>query len=561
MLPKLFYSICYTFWILTTTFFVSCRIKPKTYEKYYSEVMDYISEQVGWDYMQSLEINSSTETSSNIKDVICKGSRTILPKKFDAVIDTLNYMYAEVIKTFIDHISTIANQCQEYYDINQGDNLLRCTVLLQSDVEISKTMFKQLYNVMNYLSNIDFKLLAKWKKTFSVPIVDEIYTFLEYATLKSQQNTQIFVNPNDPNTKNDACEVILEVKSFIEGKGFETYQKIKGNNNSVVYNHKPKFLLEENLKDYNARQNKNIELSEYLSEWLKIYYDEISTNLYKNLGFEKVLELNEASFKHPVHLYENTSQNQVIEQLNEITNESGWKSLNHINIIFNGQVISVERILRHTADKKNFHCKKEHILRVIKCIYTEILFKYCDYVNYLFEYCETENSKGNPEITYIVFVRKIFETVHKTTNIFDIMYKTLISLNELVGDYFHENISSNIKSLCSSITKFLEEINSGNYSLDILDSKNNAFNQVSSEIYTRQCVRNISPFLKFNKLGISSLPKTHEKQCLLQNFVLNIDIPESISTDNFSSVCNKLIVFSNNFTKVYYEDLGLNKFN
>ncbi|XP_050544747.1 uncharacterized protein LOC126907472 isoform X2 [Daktulosphaira vitifoliae] len=521
--------------------------------------MDYISEQVGWDYMQYLEINSSTETNCNIKDVICKGSRTILAKKFDAVIDTLNYMYAEVIKTFIDHISTIANQCQEYYDVNQGDNLLRCTYFLQSDVEISKTMFQQLYNVMNYLSNIDFKLLAKWKKTFSVPIVDEIYTFVEYATLKSQQNSQIFINSNDSSTKKMACEVILEVQSFIEGKVHDIYQKIKENNNSVVYNHKPKFLLEENLKDYNARQNKNIELSQYLSEWLKIYYDEISTNLYKNLGFKEVLELNEA--RYPVHLYENTSQKQVIEQLNEITNESGWKSLNHINIIFNGQVISIERILRHLADKKTFHCKKEHILRVIKCIYTEILFKYCHYVNYLFEYCEKENSKGNPEITYIVFVRKIFETVHKTTIIFDIMYKTLISLNELIGDYLYDNISSNIKSLCSSITKFLDEINSGNYSLDILDSKNNAFNQGSSELYTRQCVRNISPFLQFNKLGISSLPKTHEKQCLLQNFVLNIDIPESISTDNFSSVCDKLIVFSNNFIKVYYEDLGLNKLN
>ncbi|XP_050547723.1 uncharacterized protein LOC126909353 [Daktulosphaira vitifoliae] len=560
MLPKLFYSICYTFWILTTTFFVSCRIRTKKYEKYYSKVMDHISEQVGWDLMQYLEVKSSTGTNCNIKDVICKRSRTILPKKFDAVIDTLNYMYAEVIKTFIDHISTIANQCQEYYDINQGDNLLRCTDFLQSDVENSKTMFEQLYNVMNYLSNIDFKLLARMKTKFSIPIVDEIYTFVEYASLKTKQNTQIFVNPNDPNTKNDACEVILDVKSFIEGKGIETYQKIKEKNNSVVYNHKPKCLLKENLKDYNAQQNKYIELSEYLSEWLKIYYDEISTNLYKNLGFKEVLELNKTSFKHPVYIYKNTSQNQVIEQINEITKESGWNSLKHMSIIFNGQLISVERILRHPADKTNFHCKKEHILRVIKCIYTEILFKYCDYVISLLDFSKTVNIKPNVAV-YTNLVRQIFDTIHKTTRMFNIMYKTLISLNELMGDYFHDNVSSNIKSLCSSITKFLEEINSGNYLLDILDSKNNAFNQVSPELYTSQCVRNISPFLKFNKPGISSLSIIHEKQCLLQNFVLNIDIPESISTDNFSSVCDKLIVFSNNFIKVYYEDLGLNKLN
>ncbi|XP_050547059.1 uncharacterized protein LOC126908805 [Daktulosphaira vitifoliae] len=520
--------------------------------------MDHISEQVGWDFMQNLEVKSSTETSFNIKDIICKGSRTILPKKFDAVINSLNYMYAEVIKTFIDHIRAIANQCQEYYDVNQGDNLLRCAILLQSVIENSKTMFEKLYNVMNYLSNIDLKLIAKWKKTFSVPIVDEIYSFVEYASLKTKQNTQIFINPNDPNTKNDAYEVILDVNSFIEGKGHETYQKIKENNNSVVYNHKPKCLLEENLKDYNARQNKNIELSEYLSEWLKIYYDEISINLYKNLGFEEVLELNEASiFKPPIHSFENITQKLVIEQLHKITKESGWNSLKHIYIIFNDQVISVDRILRHPADKLNFHCKKQHILRVIKCIYTEILFKYCEYVITLFDFCKTVNIKRNGAV-YINLARQIFDAVHKSINMFDIMYKTLVSLNKLIGDYFHDIHSSNLSCLCNSITKLLEEINSGNYSLDVLDSKCDGSKQKIPQLYARACVQNISKFLKY----ICYLSKkTHEKHFPLQNIVLNVDTSGSISTDNFSSACNELIVFSKKFIKFYYEELGLNKLN
>ncbi|XP_050547597.1 uncharacterized protein LOC126909222 isoform X1 [Daktulosphaira vitifoliae] len=562
MLPKLFYFICYTLWILTSKCFVSCKIRPKTYEKYYIEVMDHISEQVGWDFMQYLEVDygSSTEISSNIKNIICKESNVAVSKKFDAIIHFLNYMYAEVIKTFNDHISTIANRCQEYYDLNQGDNLLSCTVLLQSAVENSKTMFEQLYNVMNYLSNIDFKLLAKWKKTFSVPIVDEIYTFVEYATLKSQQNTQIFVNPNDPNTKNVACEVILDVKTFIEGKGFKTYQKIK-KKNSLVYNYNPICLLEDNLKNYKALQNKNIELSQYLCEWLKIYYNEISKYLYKNLGFEEVLELKEESyFTPPVHMYKNNTQKQRIRLINEITKESGWKSLKPINIVFNDQVISVERILRHPTDKLNFHCKKQHILRVIKCIYTEILFKYCDYVIFLLDFCETELL--NPyDALYINFVRQVFDAVHKTINIFDIMYKTLVSLNILLGEYLHDNCYSNIKCLCNSITKLLEEINSGNYSLDDLDSKCDQTKQKIPKLYTRTYVKNISKFLKYNKTTNRSLFNTHEKQFPVQNLVLNIDIPETISTNNFSSACNELIVFSKKFINVYYEEVGLNKLN
>ncbi|XP_050547692.1 uncharacterized protein LOC126909323 [Daktulosphaira vitifoliae] len=560
MLPKLFYSICYTFLILTTKFFVSCRIKPKTYEKYYSEVMDHISEQVGWDYMQYLEVKSSTEKGCNIKEIICKKSPITISKKFDAVIDTLNFTYAEVIKTFIDHISIIANQCQEYYSFNQEDNLLRCAFLLQSVVKNSKTMFEQLYNVMNYLSNIDFKLLAKLKTTFSIPIVDEIYTFVEYATLKSQQNSQIFINSNDSSTKKMACEVILEVQSFIEGKVHDIYQNIKVKNSTYIYNHKPNCLLEENLKDYKAQQNKNIELSQYLSEWLKIYYNEISKNFYKNLGFEQVLEPIEEGFKHPVHIYKNTSQNQVIEQINKITRESGWNSLKHMSIIFNGQLISVERILRHPADKTNFHCKKEHILRVIKCIYTEILFKYCDYVISLLDFIKTVNIKPNVAV-YTNLVRQIFDTIHKTTRMFNIMYKTLISLNELMGDYFYNNINSNIKCLCNLITRLLDEINSGNYSIHVLDSKSDLSKQKILQFYPRICVNNFLRAVKYSQSSNSSLPVTYEKQCLLQNFVLNIDIPESISTDNFSSACDELIVFSNNFIKVYYEELGLNKLN
>ncbi|XP_050547531.1 uncharacterized protein LOC126909150 isoform X2 [Daktulosphaira vitifoliae] len=558
MLPKLFYSICYTFWILTTKCFVSCKIKPKTYEKYLSVVIDHISEQVGWDSMQHLKINLSTGINYNIKDVICKGSRIILSKKFDAIIHILNYMYAEVIKTFIDHISAIAKRCQEYYDFNQGDNLLSCTVLLQSAVENSKTMFEQLYNVMNYLSNIDFKILASAKKTFSIPIVDEIYTFVEYATLKSQQNIQIFIDLNDPNTIKDAYKVILDVNNFIEGKGHKTYQKIKKKNSLIVNNHKPKFSLEENLKDYNAQQNKNFELSYYLSEWLNMYYVEISTNLYNNLGFEQVLNLYEEGVRHPVYLYENINQKEGIELINAITKESGWKSLKPIYIVFNDQVISVDRILRHPADRLNFHCKKEHILRVIKCIYTEILFKYCDYVFFLIDFCETEKVNSN-DVMYTNFVRQIFDAIHKTTKMFDIMYKTLVSLNELIGEYFHDNVNSNLKCFCSLISKLLEEINSGNYSLDVLDGKSDTSEQRVPQLYAKTCVKNISTCLNYHKSKNRSLIMSHDKQCPLQILLLKIDIPKSINTKNFSTACNELVVFSKNFIKVYYEELGLNK--
>ncbi|XP_050521907.1 uncharacterized protein LOC126894730 [Daktulosphaira vitifoliae] len=562
MLPKLFFFICYTLcYILTTKCFVSCTITPKTYCKYLSGVMDHISEQVGWDFMQHLEIKYSTGVSFNIKDVVYKGSRIILTKKFDAMIDILNYLYAEVIKTFIDHIRTIANQCQEYYDFNQGDNLLHCTVLLQSVVENSKTMFKQLYNVMDYLSNIDFKLLANAKKTFSVPIVDEIYTFVEYVSLKSQQNTQIFIDPNDSNTKKDACKVILDVKSFIEGIGHETYQNIKEKNISVVYNHKPKCLLEKNLKDYKAQQNKNLELSYYLSEWLNIYYAEISTNLYKNLGFKQVLEdsIKEGTFKPPVHIHGNISQKHVIEQLNTITKENGWKSLKHMNIVFNDQVISVDRILRHPADKLNFHCKKQHILRLIKCNYTEILLEYWEYVIFMLNFCETGIVKSN-DVIYLNFVRQIFDTVHKITNMFDIMYKTLISLNNLIGEYFHDNCHSNLKCLCTLITKLLEEIKSGNYSLDVLNSKSNISEQKITLSYARTCVEKFSQFLKYNK-SKNSLNVTHDKQCLIQSVLLYNETPLLININNFSSHCKQLIVFAKKFLKMYYEDLGLNKFN
>ncbi|XP_050547166.1 uncharacterized protein LOC126908889 [Daktulosphaira vitifoliae] len=562
MLPKLFLSIFYTFWILTTKCFVSCKIRPKSYEKYLTEVMDHLSEQVGWDSLQHLEIKNeiSTEISTNIKDVICKGSSTILSKKFDAIIHILNYTYTDVIHTFIDHISAIAKRCQEYYDFNLGDDLLSCIVLLQSVVENSKTMFEQLYNVMNYLSNIDFKLLANFKKTFSVPIVDEIYTFVEYATLKSKKNTQIFINPNDPNTKREAYEVILDVNSFIQRKGNQSYQKIKEKNSLIVYNHKQKCLLEDNLKDYNARQNRNIELSYYLCEWLNMYYVEISTNLYKNLGFEEVLELNEASiFKPTIYSYKNICHKQVIQQLNTITKGSGWKSLKHINIIFNDQVVSVDRILRHPADRINFHCKIQHVLRLIKCIYTEILFKYCKYVISLLNFCEAVYVKSN-DVAYINFVRQIFDAVNETTKMFDIMHKTLVSLHNLRGKYNHDNVNSNLISLCTLITNLLEEIKSGNCSMAVLATKSDKNNMKVSQLDATTCVRKFSEFLKYNKLK-SSLNKTHEKHCRLRNLPLNIDIPESIYTDKFSSACNKLIVFSENVIKVYFEELGLNKFN
>ncbi|XP_050548907.1 uncharacterized protein LOC126910395 [Daktulosphaira vitifoliae] len=292
-----------------------------------------------------------------------------------------------------------------------------------------------------------------------------------------------------------------------------------------------------------------------------MYYIEVSTNLYKNLGFEEVLESkNESSVRFPVYLYENINQKEGIELINAITKESGWKSLKPIHIVFNDQVISVDRILRHPVDKLNFHCKKQHILRVIKCIYTEIMFKYYEYVIFILSYCEMRYVKCN-DFIYINLVRQIFDAVHESTKMFEVMYKTLVSLNKLIGEYIHDNWNSNLKCLCSLINKLLEEINSEKYSIDVLDSKSDIIEQSKNLYYASTSVKNITKFLKYHKSKHRTLNASHEKHCRLRNLSLNIDIPNSINTETFSSACNKLIVFSENVIKVYYEELGLNKFN
>ncbi|XP_050546494.1 uncharacterized protein LOC126908436 [Daktulosphaira vitifoliae] len=435
-----------------------------------------MSKQDGWCIMCHLQIkyDSSTDICINIKDVFIRGNGMNLAKRFETIIHILNYMYAEVIKTFIDHIRIIIKQCQDYNYINR------------------------------------------------------------------------------------------DVKNFIEGKAHETYQNIKKKNSLIVYDNQPKFLLKENLKQYEAQQYKNMDLSHFLSDCLNEYYAETSKYLYKNLGFEKVLEFKKkGNFRIPIE--SNINQNKGINLINTITKESGWVSLKHINVEFNDQIISGDRILRDPVNKLNFHCKRLHIIRLIKCIYTEVIFKYNKYV------CDILNLCGS-DYTYFNLVRQFFDTIHKTDKMLDIMIRTLVSLNTLIGEYDHDSSHSNIKGLYSLITHLSKEIKFGNYSLDDLDSKSD----VSKKEIARSYIKKFSDFR--SKIFDNRLKVFHKKQCPSQNILSNIVIHEfpflkntdSVDNTRFTelmieeivlSFCNQLIEFSENVIKSFYEDLGLNKLN
>ncbi|XP_050523009.1 uncharacterized protein LOC126895316 isoform X2 [Daktulosphaira vitifoliae] len=521
------------------------------YKNYIKTVVGHIRSNIGLNEMLYLKFkDDSINTISVMEAFKLEKNYNNFKNNYFYTISLLNFKYTEILKNFLDYIDIILQKCKQFHERNLEEKFICCVTSLIEEVKNSKTMFENLYNAMAFISYIDVRFLFHGAIMPNV-IIDEINFFLKYVLQKISENSHLDLNRHfDLNCLPNFHDSEINFKSLYE---FQTvasklinnlYQNsnvidisIKNNSTTIQINEDDLYLV--NLTCY--------KLKSFYNESIKIWYE--------NLGFDLFLNSKIPELIPPVD--PNININVAIKALNILQQESNWEPMNHINIVYNEKLFSVECIMKDPINNMNFQIKKEHVLQLLRCKYTEIIKNYHMLLKVILYLCNTEVNRFN----YNCLI-KLFDSFNKSKIMFEGLHTALITLQKSSLWNYTFLSHSNLQKILKWIEDFLSLLNNKEFSQDNAVNKKNI--KKTEEIIDKKLKYflnfleqfNIESISHFNNIYIHCNMKDayYEKSTLIKHFM---DSGSTKSTSYYA--CNYFDEFCENVFKSCYENLGFRK--
>ncbi|XP_050520410.1 uncharacterized protein LOC126893902 isoform X2 [Daktulosphaira vitifoliae] len=296
------------------------------YRNYIKTVTNYIRAHIGSNEIRNLKLIRDINSTISIKEAFKPDLYLIdFTNNYSYIISILNFKYTEILNKFLEYTHIVIDKCQQFQDKNVSENFICCVTSIIEEVKNSKTMFENLYNAMKFLSYLDVRYVFVGSIVTNV-IIDEIDFFQQYVLQEISEAKPFDLN-NLPNLE-DSETKFKNLNEFYT----EATEKVN------------KLFKNSNIIDTSIKTDKTIELKECFYEndsylvyltcsKLNSFYNETIEIWYKNLGFEQFLNPIIPELMPPIDPALN--QSVAIEALNIIRQETGWKTMDHIYIIYN----------------------------------------------------------------------------------------------------------------------------------------------------------------------------------------------------------------------------------
>ncbi|XP_050545929.1 uncharacterized protein LOC126908091 [Daktulosphaira vitifoliae] len=533
---------------------------PDNYRNYIKTVIDYISSHIELNEILNLKLKEDSNTTFSVEEVFISHRKyTKFKTNYFYTINVLNFKYTEILKNFLDYIDIILQKCKQFHERNLEENFICCVTSLVEEVKNSKTMFENLHNAMTFFSYIDVRFVFQGSIMPNV-IIDEIDFFQKYVLQKISENSHLDLNrhfdlnclPNfqdsEMNFKNlNEFHTVASkiVNNLYQNSNIIIDTSIKSNSTTIDMNEDDSYLVYLTCSKLKSFYNKNIEI------W------------YKNLGFEQFLNPKTPQLLPPID--PNININMGIKAFNILRQESGWKTMEHINIVYNGKLFSVDCIMKDPINIMNFQIKKEHVIQLLRCRYTEIIKNYHVLLSSILSLCSTKVNG----FSYNCLI-KLFDSFNKSKIMFEGLHTALITLQKSSLWNYTFLSHSNLQKILKWIEDFLSLLNNNEFSQDNFVGQNGI-------LITEILDKNLKNFL--NVLKQSNM----ELRIDLKNMTFRCNMREpyykkSISIKYFkylaskmrsayyeqsiqiySYACNYFDEFCKNIYKSCYENLGFRK--
>ncbi|XP_050535479.1 uncharacterized protein LOC126902355 [Daktulosphaira vitifoliae] len=429
------------------------------YKKYIHRVVSRIHSQIGSNEMQSLKLKQH----SNNMDVQENPQLDDFSHYYRYTISVLIFKYTEILNKFLDYMHIIMNQCKQFHERNDCEQFICCVTLLEVEVKNSKTMFGYLQNAMKFISYIDIKCLFVGIIIMPNPITDEITFFQQFIKIL-ELNFDINISPNL-----EGSEMKLEFFTKFYTDGLEILNKSFHYSNIIDDSIKTDLTTNKNM-EYSNENNLNIV---YLScSELNSFYNETIEIWYKHLGFEQFLNPKTPEFTPPKD--PQIKQDDGIVALNILLRETGWKSMNHINIVYYNKIYNLDSIISDPIDDINFRIKKEHVTKLLRCRYTEILKNYHVLLSTIFFLCNYDSFYFRNKCLI-----ELFNSLDKSKKMLEGLHTALITLNKSSIWIVNLRSYSSLHKILEWVADILYLLNTNNFSRINFDNETD--NQKANE--------------------------------------------------------------------------------
>ncbi|XP_050523007.1 uncharacterized protein LOC126895314 [Daktulosphaira vitifoliae] len=546
---------------------VKCNCTPvnnyrEDYRNYIKTVISHIFSHIESKEILNLKLKQDSICTISVDEVFKPNTKyTNFKTNYFYTINLINFKYTEILKHFLDYIDIILQLCNKFHKRNLEENFICCVTSLIDEVKNSKTMFENLHNAMTFFSYIDVRFVFHGSIMPNV-IIDEIDFFQKYVLQKISENSHLDLNrhldlnclPNfqdsEMNFKNlNEFHIVASkiVNNLYQNSNIIIDTSIKTNSTTIGMNEDDSYLVYLTCSKLKSFYNKNIEI------W------------YKNLGFEQFLNPRTSKLIPPIE--PNININMAIKAFNILRQESGWKTMEHIKIVYNGKQFSVDSIMKDPINIMNFQIKKENVIQLLRCRYTETIKNYHVILSTIMFLCNTEANRFN----YNCLI-KLFDSFNKSKIMFEGLHTALITLQKSSLWNFSFLSHSNLQKIFKWINDFLSLLNNNEFSQDKFVDKNGI---KKTEKIDKKLIYFLGCLKKFN-IELNSDLRTmncrcnmkepyYEKTKLITQFM---HLASTMSTTYYEQLtqvyhiaCNYFDEFCEIVYKSCYENLGFRKVN
>ncbi|XP_050549003.1 uncharacterized protein LOC126910457 [Daktulosphaira vitifoliae] len=546
---------------------VDGKLNKNEYALYFKYVTNTIRHQNVWKTLQHLKIINAHNNMIEIQDLFesnLKNTSTVeMTDIFYIISDLLNYLFAEVLKIFSEHMRIIIEDCEQFFNRNLTKYSVNCTMLLLKAAKSSNVMFEHLYKIINFIEYIDVKFVTRNSLENQNIVYEDMYTVKEFTYLLESPDILEFSNNDGSPEVEKAKKMLTKIENFIEKTAISANDILNKCSNIVDYSIKSNWREKYNNEFVNKKY-KTMIFVDFIIQKLDVYYMEIITKYYYNMGFNVLLNRSLVELTH--HQSYEFCQKESIEKFNALLQNGNWELLNNISIKYGNKLITINRILRDMVDDFNCNLKKKYFTQLLRCRYTKVLAEYDTYMSTIIEICRSEKSRNCLD-RYIDCVIQFFHSVKESKIMLSNM---LLALDTLKITTIWE--VNNNSSVCLSLThqvlsNFLSKIEKMN--IPKIDS-------TIKPKYVGEIIANdlIIVFQNSRKYFTKSLKNYHRiinKYCQFNNEHNQeeklINSLKEKFIENIYNRCNYLYQFAiNQFTNFFsekakseYEDLGFKK--
>ncbi|XP_050520803.1 uncharacterized protein LOC126894101 [Daktulosphaira vitifoliae] len=550
-----FYSITF---VITAVFALKpneakqCLNYRDDYKNYIKTIIYHIYSQILLNEKQNLNQGSNNTTFIN-KVFSSETNTNEFRDNYSYTINILNFKYTEILKNFLDYINVILHKCKQFQNNNLSENFISCVTLLVEEVKNSKTMFENLYKAMKYISDFDVRYVFQGKNVPNA-IIDEIDFFKEYVSQKIHKSEPFDLNKlpylNDSET------------NFKNLNEFYTEATIKVNNlfqNSNIINTSVKTNSATNqIKEcYNENDSNVVYLT---CRNLNAFYDVTIEIWYKNLGFEQFLNPRASEFIPPITL----NQLDGIKALNILRQETGWKNMEHINIIYNFKRFNVNYVIKDEINIVNFQIKATLVTQILRCRYTEIIKNYYTLLTAIVYICDKSDNDN-----YRLCLIELYNSFHKSKLMLQGLHLAIITLNKLSIWTVSNNCQSNVMHIIRWVSSFLRLLKNSELYQDINSEPHNIKITLAQKLkrefakYRIDFRRESKSEFVYMKTRCIIREPFYDKFSKINEFnYLTIDMKNAhpqYLIQKYHTACKYLNNFCEDAYKSCYEDLGFKK--